>query len=312
MREPTATATTTTGATAPATPSDNETGILAASTKPGSANESAAARARCRAATATNPRIATSLVAALEQTKNVSSFIDRALVLISAGPGRDWKNYRADLLGGGVGRAQRELGVLLQHMYQTPLQPLLLPGFDSAWFKDPTAWAGPNITSATAELGKAYIAKHNLLRSSMELSLSQRLCLSFRCSASVAVQLLRCTTVHSTSSLPTLTLDADHRNSFPLLTGTPPLSNPMLPSAGSPGKRLRALARDMGHLLPDPPSFREPSTDAPGGPSVAAQPWAAPAGQINPRLPLLSSTRQARTGTHRGLTTTLRGRATLS
>ena len=68
----------------------------------------------------------------------------------------------------------------------------------------------------------------------------------------------------------------------------------------------------MGHPLPDQPSFREPSTDAPGGPSVAAQPWAAPAGQINPRLPLLSSTRQARTGTHRGLTTTLRGRATLS
>jgi hypothetical protein len=86
---------------------------------------------------------------------------------------------------------------------------------------------------------------------------------------------------------------------------------PRYPPPGAPGELLRTLARDMGHPLPDPPSFSEPSTDAPGGPSVAAQPWAAPAGQINPRLPLLSSTRQARTGTHHGLTTTLRWRATL-
>ena len=44
------------------------------------------------------------------------------------------------------------------------------PGFDSAGFKDPAAWVGPNITSATAERWKAYIAKHNLLRSRMELN----------------------------------------------------------------------------------------------------------------------------------------------
>ena len=46
------------------------------------------------------------------------------------------------------------------------------PGFDSAGFKIPAAWTGSNITSATAELWKAYIAKHNLLRSRMELSLN--------------------------------------------------------------------------------------------------------------------------------------------
>ena len=44
------------------------------------------------------------------------------------------------------------------------------PGFDSAGFKDPAAWVGPNITSATAERWKAYIAKHNLLCSRMELN----------------------------------------------------------------------------------------------------------------------------------------------
>ena len=41
------------------------------------------------------------VAAALEQTKNVSGFIDHALALISAGPGGDGENYLADLLGGG-------------------------------------------------------------------------------------------------------------------------------------------------------------------------------------------------------------------
>ena len=38
--------------------------------------------------------------------------------------------------------------------------------------RHPAAWTGPNITSATVELWKAYIAKHNVLRSRMELSLN--------------------------------------------------------------------------------------------------------------------------------------------
>ena len=46
------------------------------------------------------------------------------------------------------------------------------PGFDSAGFKIPAAWTGSNITSATADLWKAYIAKHSLLRSRMEISLN--------------------------------------------------------------------------------------------------------------------------------------------
>ena len=82
---------------------------------------------------------------------------------------------------------------------------------------------------------------------------------------------LHCTTVHSSSSLPTLTPTAEHRNSFPLLTGSPPLSDPTLPSAGSLGERLRVLARDMGYPLPVPPSFLEPSM--------------ASAEQISPRPP---------------------------
>ena len=85
---------------------------------------------------------------------------------------------------------------------------------------------------------------------------------------------LHCTTVHSSSSLPTLTLNAEHSNSFPLLTGTPPLPDPTRPSAGSLGERRRALARDMGHPLQDPPAFLEPSSrtapaDQIRGPCVA-------------------------------------------
>ena len=59
MRALTATVTTTTGATALAIPADNETGTLTASTKPGTANEDAAARARRWAANVANPRTAT-------------------------------------------------------------------------------------------------------------------------------------------------------------------------------------------------------------------------------------------------------------
>ena len=155
--------------------------------------------------------------------------------------------------------------------------------------RHPAAWTGPNITSATAELWKAYIAKHNLLRSRMELSLNVSAFPSVaepppahgrqpqteeggdsnndngqccgrllgpraaaghnRCTGTGGEgppptraahntrptngSVLHCTTVHSSSSLPTLTLNAEHRNSFPPLTGTPPLPDPTLPSAGS-------------------------------------------------------------------------------
>ena len=96
-------------------------------------------------------------------------------------------------------------------------------------------------------------------------ALSQRLCLSFRCSASVAVQLLHCTTVHSTSSLPTLTLDADHRNSFPLLTGTPPLSDPRYSPLGAPGSACTRSQGTWDIPCQTSPLSENPRLTRPGG-----------------------------------------------
>jgi hypothetical protein len=71
----------------------------------------------------------TAVAVALEQTKNVSGFIDRrrALALINPGPSGDGENYLADLLGGGsLGRRVNSVT-----SYNTCVGLLFLPSFSN-------------------------------------------------------------------------------------------------------------------------------------------------------------------------------------